>query len=210
VSYSFGPGPLPEKAWPVTLKDGRLTLRPLRWRDAPRWITARRGSAGSLAPWEVTPPGERGAPPASWGSYTVTLTRLRDDAAVGNTLPFAIVLDRALVGQVTVGSLGREPAEAAYVGYWIDQAFTGRGVATRALALVLDHAFATLDLPRVEANIQPDNLASRRVVDKVGFREVELRPAHLHVAGAWRDHLRYELTRAQAAGGLLGRTRPAR
>ncbi len=55
----------------------------------------------------------------------------------------------------------------------------------------------------MEANIQPDNLASRRVVEKLGFREVDLRPAHLHVAGAWRDHLRYELTSAQAAGGLL-------
>ena len=203
MSYVLGPGPFPPEAWPVTLKDGRLTVRPLRWRDGRRWVGSRRGSAAALAPWEVTPPGQVTSPPATWSSYAVTLARLRDDAAVGNTLPFAVALDGSLVGQVTVGSLGREPEEAAYVGYWVDNAFTGRGIATRALALVLDHAFATIALPRVEANIQPDNLASRRVVEKLGFREVDLRPAHLHVAGAWRDHLRYELTSAQAAGGLL-------
>ena len=140
----------------------------------------------------------------------VTLGRLRADAGAGSTLPFAIVVDGRLVGQVTLGSLGGEPAEAAYVGYWVDRAQAGRGITPRALALVLDHAFATLDLPRVEANIQPDNLRSRRVVEKVGFRLDVLRPQHLHVAGAWRDHLRYELTRQEAAGGLLSRTLPVR
>jgi ribosomal-protein-alanine N-acetyltransferase len=111
---------------------------------------------------------------------------------------------------VTLGNLGREPHDPAYVGYWVDQAQAGRGIAPRALALVLDHAFATLDLPRVEANIQPENDASRRVVEKLGFRLDALRPGHLHVAGAWRDHLRFELTREDAAGGLLRRTRPVR
>jgi [ribosomal protein S5]-alanine N-acetyltransferase len=197
-------------AWPVQLQDGDLVVRPLRLHDGRSWIRARRRSADWLAPWEVTPPGRRDAPPAGWSTYLVTLRRLRDDAAAGNTLPFAVILDRRLVGQVTLGNLGREPAEPAYVGYWVDRSSAGRGITPRALALILDHAFTVLDLRRVEANIQPDNLASRRVVEKLGFRLDLLRPGHLHVAGAWRDHLRYELTRQDAAGGLLGRTRPAR
>jgi ribosomal-protein-alanine N-acetyltransferase len=196
--------------WPVKIKDGNLVLRPLRLRDARRWIIARRSSADWLAPWEVTPPGQRTTPPAGWSVYLVTLSRLRDDAKNGSTLPFAVVLDGRLVGQVTLGNLGREPREPAYVGYWVDRAQAGRGITPRALALVLEHAFATLDLPRVEANIQPDNDASRRVVEKLGFRLDTLRPGHLHVAGAWRDHLRYELTRENAAIGLLSRTRPVR
>jgi ribosomal-protein-alanine N-acetyltransferase len=196
--------------WPVRIKDANLVLRPLRLRDARRWIIARRTSAEWLAPWEVTPPGQRSTPPASWSVYAVTLNRLRDDAAAGTTMPFAVVLDGSLVGQVTLGNLGREPREPAYVGYWVDRAHAGRGITPRALALVLDHAFATLDLPRVEANIQPENDASRRVVEKLGFRLDTLRPGHLHVAGAWRDHLRFELTRENAAGGLLSRTRPVR
>ncbi|MDX6243851.1 MAG: [ribosomal protein S5]-alanine N-acetyltransferase [Frankiales bacterium] len=196
--------------WPVKLRDGNLVLRPLRLRDARRWIIARRTSAEWLAPWEVTPPGQRTTPPASLSVFAVTLSRLRADAEAGNTLPFAVVLDGSLVGQVTLGNLGREPREPAYVGYWVDRAYAGRGIIPRALALVLEHAFATLDLPRVEANIQPDNDASRRVVEKLGFRLDTLRPGHLHVAGAWRDHLRYELSRENAADGLLSRTRPVR
>jgi ribosomal-protein-alanine N-acetyltransferase len=199
-----GPG------WPARLEDGRLVVRPLRLRDGPHWIRARRTSADWLAPWEVTPPGQLATPPATWSTYAVTLRRLRDDARAGNLLPFAVVLDGVLVGQVTVGNLGREPREAAYVGYWVDRAQAGRGITPRALALVLDHAFARLDLPRVEANIQPENDASRRVVEKLGFRLDTLRPGHLHVAGAWRDHLRFELTRENAAGGLISRTRPIR
>jgi ribosomal-protein-alanine N-acetyltransferase len=197
-------------AWPATLRDGNLVVRPLRLRDARRWIIARRTSSDWLAPWEVTPPGQRATPPASWSTFVVTLGRLREDAEAGNTLPFAIVLDGSLVGQVTLGNIGREPREPAYVGYWIDRAHAGRGITPRALALVLDHAFATLDLPRVEANIQPDNDASRRVVEKLGFRLDTLRPGHLHVAGAWRDHLRFELTREDVGRGLLSRTRPVR
>jgi [ribosomal protein S5]-alanine N-acetyltransferase len=197
---------MPKAVWPVRLTDGVVTVRPLRVTDAGRWIRARRSSAQWLSPWEVTLPGQGLAPPAGWSTYTVTVRRLRADAAAGNSLPFAVTLDGRVVGQVTVGNLGREPREPAYVGYWIDRSEAGRGVIPRALALVLDHAFATLDLPRVEANIQPENTASRRVVDKLGFRLDGLRPGHLHVNGAWRDHLRYELTRADARGGLLART----
>ena len=195
------------RAWPARLRDGRLEVRPLRLRDARRWMVARRGSADYLSPWEVTPPGQRHTPPASLSTYLVTLRRLRDDAAAGNTLPFAIVWDNALVGQLTIGNLGREPAEPAYVGYWIDREYAGRGITPRALAMALSHTFGSLDVPRVEANIQPDNHASRRVVEKLGFHVEELRPGHLHVAGAWRDHLRYELSRADA-GDLVARTRP--
>ena len=195
------------RAWPARLRDGRLEVRPLRLRDARRWIAARRRSADYLSPWEVTPPGQRHTPPATLSTYLVTMRRLREDAAAGQTLPFAVVWDDRLVGQLTIGNLGREPVEAAYVGYWIDREYAGRGITTRALALALAHAFASLDLPRVEANIQPDNQPSRRVVEKLGFHPEQLRPGHLHVAGAWRDHLRYELTRSEA-GSLVGRTRP--
>jgi ribosomal-protein-alanine N-acetyltransferase len=195
-------------AWPARLSDGRLLVRPLRLSDGRRWIAARRGSADYLAPWEVTPPGQRQTPRASPSTFLITLRRLSDDAAAGNTLPFAVIWDRRLVGQVTVGNLGREPVEPAYVGYWIDRSYAGRGITPRALALVLEHAFATLDLPRVEANVQPENTASRRVVERLGFELDRLRPGHLHVAGGWRDHLRYELTRAEAARGLVVRTRP--
>jgi ribosomal-protein-alanine N-acetyltransferase len=75
------------------------------------------------------------------------------------------------------------------------------------LAMALDHCFLVVGLHRVEASIRPENHASRRVVEKLGFREEGLRRRYLHIDGAWRDHLCYALTAEDARGGLLVRWR---
>jgi ribosomal-protein-alanine N-acetyltransferase len=74
------------------------------------------------------------------------------------------------------------------------------------MALAVDHAFAS-GLHRIEVNIRPENKASRRVVEKLGFREEAYHPRYLHIDGAWRDHVGYALTTedVSADGGLLAR-----
>lgn len=74
-----------------------------------------------------------------------------------------------------------------------------------ALALAVDHCFDVLRLHRVEVNVRPENHNSRRVVEKLGFREEGLRRRMLHIDGAWRDHLSYALTSEDVPGGLLRR-----
>ena len=71
--------------------------------------------------------------------------------------------------------------------------------------MVADHCFWAVGLHRIEVNIRPENTASRRVVEKLDFREEGLRRAFLHIAGDWRDHLSYALTREESADGLLRR-----
>jgi ribosomal-protein-alanine N-acetyltransferase len=73
-----------------------------------------------------------------------------------------------------------------------------------AVALASDHCF-DIGLHRVEINIRPENMASRRVVEKLGFRPEGMRPALLHIDGAWRDHLAFALTAEEVPGGLLSR-----
>jgi ribosomal-protein-alanine N-acetyltransferase len=92
---------------------------------------------------------------------------------------------------------------SAHLGYWVDRRFAGRGVMPTAVALVTDHCFHRVGLHRIEVNIRPENTASRRVVEKLGFREEGLRRAFLHIAGEWRDHVSYALVREEVAGGLL-------
>ena len=67
--------------------------------------------------------------------------------------------------------------------------------------------FMVVGLHRVEASIRPENQASRRVVEKLGFREEGLRRRYLHIDGSWRDHLCYALTVEDVRGGLLARWR---
>jgi [ribosomal protein S5]-alanine N-acetyltransferase len=131
--------------------------------------------------------------------------RLRKEARRGHGLPFAVVYEGQFVGQLNVSSIIRGSLHSASLGYWIDQRVAGRGVMPTSVAMVVDHCFWAVGLHRVEVNIRPENTASRRVVEKLGFREEGLRRAFLHIAGDWRDHLSYALTREESADGLLTR-----
>lgn len=192
--------------WPVSLVDGRIGLRPLRLRDSHGWREVRSRNAEWLRPWEATSPDPSAdAPP----TYAAMVRRLRAEAREGRTMPFVITYDGALVGQLTVGGITWGSLRSAYVGYWIDQRHAGRGITPVAVAMATDHCLA-IGLHRVEVNIRPENLASRRVVDKLGFRPEGLRPAYLHIDGAWRDHLSYALTAEELPDGLLARWRSSR
>jgi ribosomal-protein-alanine N-acetyltransferase len=61
------------------------------------------------------------------------------------------------------------------------------------LGLALDHAFKTLRLHRLEANIQPANTASRKLIEGLGFRLEGFSPRYLKIAGRWRDHERWAI-----------------
>ena len=74
-----------------------------------------------------------------------------------------------------------------------------------AVALATDHCFGALGLHRVEVNIRPENVASLRVVEKLGFREEGLRVGFLHIAGGWRDHRSFALLTEEVPGGVLAR-----
>jgi ribosomal-protein-alanine N-acetyltransferase len=71
----------------------------------------------------------------------------------------------------------------------------------------MDYGFNTVGLHRIEATIRPENRASRRVVEKLGFHEEGIRRRCLHVDGAWRDHICYALTTEDIGPGLMPRWR---
>jgi ribosomal-protein-alanine N-acetyltransferase len=109
-------------------------------------------------------------------------------------LPMVIELDGRFCGQLTIGNVVRGALRSAWIGYWVSQADGGRGVATAALALGLDHGFGPVGLHRIEATVRPENLASRAVLQHVGFREEGLLERYLDVDGRFRDHLLVGLT----------------
>jgi ribosomal-protein-alanine N-acetyltransferase len=117
-------------------------------------------------------------------------------------LPFVIELDGQFSGQLTVGNVTHGALRSAWIGYWVASSAGGKGVATAALALGLDHCFGAVNLHRVEATVRPENAASRRVLEKAGFREEGLLRRYLDVDGAWRDHLLYAITVEEVSGSV--------
>jgi ribosomal-protein-alanine N-acetyltransferase len=198
--------------WPVVLRDGEVLLRPYRRRDAAAWSEVRLVNRAWLAPWEATPsvPWREAN---SRTAYGWVFREQRRAARAGESMPFAVcVYDEATgaeryVGHMNLSGIVRRAFCSAFAGYWIDARFAGRGITPTALALAVDHGFHSGGLHRIEVNIRPENTSSRRVVEKLGFREEALHPRYLHIDGAWRDHIGYGLTIEDVAeeGGLVAR-----
>jgi ribosomal-protein-alanine N-acetyltransferase len=165
-------------------------------------------NAAWLRPWEPTNP-ETPLYRSGLGPYVAMARAMRREARRGQALPWVITYNGRFVGQLTVGSIIWGSARTAQVGYWVGEDWAGLGVTPTALAMAVDHCFFVVGLHRVEASIRPENHASRRVVEKLGFREEGIRRRHLHIDGAWRDHLCYALSVEDVPGGLLLRWRSA-
>lgn len=178
---------------PLAGDDGSVTVRPLLRRDGAPWREIRVRDEAMIARWDASSPLTWVArhSPEMWRAQRALLARA---ARRGEALPFAVCVDGAFAGQVTLGGIQRGALQSGWVGYWVDSRRQGRGVATRAVALVVAHALGPVGLHRVEATIAPDNAASRAVVGHVGFRQEGLLERYLDIDGAWRDHLLYAIT----------------
>ena len=189
------------------LTDGAVRVRPLRLRDGPAWVESRTRNVDWLRRWEASPPDGPATVPTSLATFVAMTRRLRREARSGIGLPFVVEVDGQFAGQLNVGGVARGSLQSAHLGYWIDERYAGRGAMPTAVALVTDHCFAAVGLHRVEVNIRPENAASRRVVEKLGFRDEGVRLRFLHIAGEWRDHATYALVREDVPAGVLARWR---
>jgi ribosomal-protein-alanine N-acetyltransferase len=113
---------------------------------------------------------------------------------MGSGYGFGVFVGERFVGEITLSSIQRGPFQNAFVGYWVDEAMAGQGLAPEATVAVLRFAFEELALHRVEIAIVPRNRASRRVVEKLDLREEGVAVRYLEIDGHWEDHVRYAMT----------------
>jgi ribosomal-protein-alanine N-acetyltransferase len=183
-----------------TLRDGDVTLRPIRARDAKVLERVLLDNRSWLRQWEATYPGG--------GTIIDTRASIRNllaHARTGHALPFVIEVDGELVGQLNVSSITFGSLSSATIGYWVSQAHAGRGITPTAVALATDYCFSTLRLHRMEICIRPENQPSLRVVEKLGFRYEGLRRRFIHINGDWRDHFSFALVAEEVPRGVLRR-----
>ena len=102
--------------------------------------------------------------------------------------------DDQIVGSVNLSQIVRGTFQSAYMGYQVFQPFARQRYMTDAMTLVLRVTFARLRLHRVEANVQPTNVASIALVKHAGFVKEGYSPRDLKIGGRWRDHERWAIT----------------
>jgi ribosomal-protein-alanine N-acetyltransferase len=170
---------------------GRVTLRAPASGDYIAWAALRGASRAFLAPWEPTwPPDD-----LTRAAFRRRLRRYARESREDASRPFFVFRaeDGALMGSCILSNIRRGVAQAGTLGYWIGQAFAGKGYMTEAVKGMIGYAFDELGLHRIEAACLPSNEPSRRLLTRVGFTEEGYARAYLKINGRWEDHVLFGL-----------------
>lgn len=182
----------------MRIETERLTLRTPVHSDFVNWSGLRRQSADFLVPWEPT-----------WASDHLTRKAFSNrvywasrSVAAGTAMPLFMIRrdDDTLIGAITLDNIRRGPAQAGTLGYWIGQPYARQGYMREAIEAVVHHAFHRLDLSRIEAACLPENIASRGVLERCGFKYEGVAQSYLQIDGRWRTHVLYAALRPDRRG----------
>ena len=175
-----------------------VLLRTPRATDYAAWSELRGQSRDYLQPWEPAWPEDD----LGRAAYRRRLAIYERERELGNAWPFFIFdRDDRLIGGITLSNVRRGVAETGTIGYWIGRPHAGKGLATAAVSVLRRYAFIDLKLHRLEAACVPHNHASRRVLEKSGFRLEGQARAYLKINGVWADHLLFGLLSQEADAG---------
>jgi len=180
----------------------RVTLRAPRPGDFAAWRTLRKESRDFLKPFEP----RWSEADLSRSVFSARLKRAREEAKAGTDYTFFIFLREGgrelLVGGLTLSNIRRRAAQYVTLGYWMGKPFAGQGLMSEAVGVMIPFAFETLGLHRIHAAFLPANTASRRVLEKNGFKEEGYAENYLQIDGKWCDHILFGLTRERYEAAL--------
>ena len=161
-----------------------IELRPPTADDEFLFLSSARMSADLHGPWYLAP--------RTSEEFHAYLERCASPANEG----FLIFEPESggLAGSVTISNIVRRNFNSAYLGYAAFAPHEGKGLMAAGLRAVVGEAFRRLALHRLEANVQPGNVASIALIEGLGFRLEGHSPRYLHIDGDWRDHDRYAIT----------------
>lgn len=175
----------------IVLVGDRVLLRYPRWSDYKSWSALRRESRSFLEPWEPR-----------WtideldrSAWRERLRQYGHERRRGTGETFLIFQRQSaqLAGGISIGNIRRGVSQSGHIGYWMGEKYSGAGLMSEALQLVLDHGFRTLGLHRLEAACIPSNRRSIHVLEKAGFAREGMLRSYLRINGAWQDHVLFSL-----------------
>ncbi|WP_334174894.1 GNAT family protein [Pseudoxanthobacter sp.] len=170
-----------------TVRGRAVYLRPPIVPDYLAWASLRSESRAFLARWEPLWPEDDLTRPA----FRRRIRRYHRDMREDQSYPFLVFRqeDHVLVGGLSLSYVRRGVAQACSLGYWVGVPFARHGYMSDAVEAVLQFAFGTLRLHRVEAACLPYNAPSIGLLEKVGFQREGYARRYLCINGAWQDHL---------------------
>lgn len=177
-----------------------VSVRVVRVRDAKQLERLVLGNRDWLRPWEATNPDG----PNSFDIKS-QIRGLLKQMNQQQGLPLVIEYQGQIVGQLNVSNIIFGSVGSCILGYWIVPEVAGKSITPTAVALATDYLFNVAGLHRVEICIRPENIASLRVVEKLGFRYEGLKERFIHINGDWRNHFVFALTFEEVSGGVLNR-----
>jgi len=182
----------------LRIETERLTLRPPTHSDFRPWSALREESRDYLTPWEPS----WAADHLSRKAFTNRVYWAQRSVANGSALPLFLFRrdDEVLLGAITLDNIRRGPAQSGVLGYWTGQPFARQGYMREAIGAVVHHAFARLDLSRIEAACLPENAASRGLLESAGFKYEGVAQSYLQINGRWRTHVLYAALRSDRRG----------
>ncbi len=172
----------------------RVMLRPLEPKDFESWSEVRNRNSEWLQPWEPQVPQHTADPSKNREAFSNRCAARERERTAGNNFSFGVFVDGAFAGEVNLNNVIRGAMQCGTIGYWIDEARAGNGYTAEAVILLSRFAFDELRLHRIEVCVIPRNRNSRRVMEKLQFREEGLSLRFLEINGVWEDHLRYGFT----------------
>ncbi|MFH8349704.1 GNAT family N-acetyltransferase [Streptomyces sp. NPDC018045] len=174
----------------------RVAVRRISFQDREEIAALDRESAALHHPW---------VPARDTGEEAFRAYVAKFDQAAHEGFVVCLRDSGAIVGGVNINHIVRGGIQSGSLGYVAYASTTGHGYMTEGVRLVVEYAFTELGLHRLEANIQPGNASSVRLVERLGFRLEGYSPRFQYVDGAWRDHERWAVTAEMIAyGGGVG------
>jgi ribosomal-protein-alanine N-acetyltransferase len=158
--------------------------------DAPALTELLIANRDFLAPWDP-------ARDAAWftvDGQRIVIRNARAEYEQGRCLPH-VIQDEAgrVAGRITLSGIVRGAFQSCAMGFWLDEAQGGRGLASAAVRHIIEVAFGELDLHRIQAETLLHNVRSQRVLQRTGFTRFGMAPAYLKIAGRWQDHIVWQL-----------------
>lgn len=172
----------------------RVVLRPLTPADFPQWSEVRIRNESWLLPWEPSRSPRVADPTRSRDAFSSRCAARDRERQAGSAYGFGLFVDNAFAGEVNINNIVRGALQCGTVGYWIDRERAGNSYVAEAVAVVSRFAFDELHLHRLEICIVPRNTNSRRVMEKLRFREEGVALRYLEINGVWEDHMRFAIT----------------